>query len=182
MLVVALPCAVAQPSPKVILSGPWEGALTPVATKRRRAVIYHGETFWTSAQYWLMPIRLIGSIAFTVPAATWLIGQGPEKSSHGHGDHSESHEEPAEESAEEESKDEPEAEDNSKDDTDEKESDDEAKDSKDESKDQAKEDSKDDSSDGETKAKAEPKDVSDEKEQGKQTRPKGETKGEKDVG
>ncbi|EXJ84152.1 hypothetical protein A1O3_04819 [Capronia epimyces CBS 606.96] len=42
---------------------------------------------------------LIGSVAVTVPAATWLLSQGPKKSDHGHG-HEEHTEEPEEESKE----------------------------------------------------------------------------------
>lgn len=57
-------------------------------------------------------VRLIGSVAVTVPAATWLWSQGPKKSDHGHGDeaHAEEHheEEPQQESEDkaEETKDE----------------------------------------------------------------------------
>lgn len=35
--------------------------------------------------------RIIGSVGLTVPAAVWLMGQGPKKSDHGHEDHGDSH-------------------------------------------------------------------------------------------
>ncbi|KIW33535.1 uncharacterized protein PV07_00375 [Cladophialophora immunda] len=46
---------------------------------------------------------LVGSLVVTIPAAGWLLQQGPQKSDHGHGSHAtEKHEEASEEPKEEE--------------------------------------------------------------------------------
>ncbi|OAP62879.1 hypothetical protein AYL99_02106 [Fonsecaea erecta] len=57
---------------------------------------------------------LIGSLVVTIPAAGWLLQQGPQKSDHGHGSHAtEKHEEVPPEESKEESKEEPKEDDES---------------------------------------------------------------------
>lgn len=93
--------------------------------------------------------RMIGSAAVTIPAAAWLLQQGPKKGDHGHGGHEEHHEEKSDEGKEEEeqpqeeeSKGEESKEESKDDDQGKDESKDEGKDEgKDEEKDQGKEDS-----------------------------------------
>ncbi|EXJ76823.1 uncharacterized protein A1O5_01331 [Cladophialophora psammophila CBS 110553] len=51
---------------------------------------------------------LVGSLVVTVPAAGWLLQQGPQKSDHGHGSHTkEKHEEAPPEASKEEEEEEP---------------------------------------------------------------------------
>eukprot|EP01099_Mayorella_cantabrigiensis_P006569 TRINITY_DN5521_c0_g1_i1.p1 TRINITY_DN5521_c0_g1~~TRINITY_DN5521_c0_g1_i1.p1 ORF type:complete len:227 (+),score=37.49 TRINITY_DN5521_c0_g1_i1:139-819(+) len=114
---------------------------------------------------------LIGSIAFTVPAASWLIAQAPETSDHGHGheDHK-AKEEEAEEEPKEESSDSEET----------KEED--SEESKDDAKDDSSEDSKEESSDDDSGKETPEEDSDDDSAPGSAPKDrKTESKGEKDA-
>ncbi|EXJ78779.1 hypothetical protein A1O1_09181 [Capronia coronata CBS 617.96] len=72
------------------------------AVGRRGYASEHGETKSSDLPW------IIGSVAVTVPAATWLWSQGPTKSDHGHADEGHAEEEPKEATEEQSSQEEPE--------------------------------------------------------------------------